>query len=137
MQSIKWASGAHEINYDLTEEQLGAIQKYKQPLERKLAEEQAAKYRKDPDKYRSLAYVADLVDESVYEPYLGAIGGGDRYILHKTGDGYSVQYQYRDSKPIWLTPVPCMRAEGIYRVTPTGLGYIVRYEVDLTDYDLW
>lgn len=139
MQNIRWVSGAHEINYDFTQEQLALIEAYKKPLERKLAEEQAARYRRDPDTYRALVSVASMLDEGDIYPYLGAIGGGGKYIFHllfPTAE-YAVQYQYLDNKPIWLTPVPSIKAEGIYRVTPTSLGYIVHYEVDISDYDSW
>lgn len=137
MLSIKWANGDHKINYTFSALQLELVYKYKDPLKRKLAEEQAAKYRCDPDTYRSLRSVVALLEEGVYDPYLGAIGGGDTYIFHKTEDDFSVQYSYLDGKPIWLSDELGIKADGIYRVTPTGLGYIVKYEVDITNYDEW
>ena len=139
MLDIKWENGDHKIDYTFSDEQEQLIINYQRSHKRILAEEQAARYRKDPDKYRVLGYVAELVDKSVYEPYTGAIGGGGSYIMHKNNDSneYSVQYSYLDSKPIWLTQVSGIKADGVYRVTPTSLGYIVRYEVDLTDYDMW
>jgi hypothetical protein len=140
MLHIEFTNGEHVIDWLATPEQEELARLYRQPLKRALAEEQAAKYRRDPDKHRSLGYVADLLDQDVYEPYLGAIGGGDRYIIHDICKGtgqYAVQYQYRDSKPIWLTEPLSISADGIYRVTPTGLGYVVKYEVDISDYDNW
>lgn len=139
MLSINYQNGDHVINWEATPEQEALIKAYKQPFKRKLAEEQAARYRKDPDKYRVLASVASLLEEGIYHPYLGAIGGGDRYILHKVEgvQQYAVQYQYLDNKPIWLTSELGVKAEGVYRVTPTGLGYIVKYEIDITNYDSW
>jgi hypothetical protein len=136
MIHIEFTNGEHTIDWSATPEQEELARLYRQPLKRALAEEQAAKYRKDPAKYRSLAYVADLVDESVYEP----IGSADCYIMHDICKGtnqYAVQYQYCDSKPIWLTEPLSISSDGIYRVTPTSLGYIVKYEVDISDYDEW
>lgn len=137
MLHIKWENGDHKIDYTLSDEQQQLVKNYQQSFKRSLAEEQAARYRKDPDKYMSLGYVTDLVDQGVYEPYLGAIGGGNTYILHKTDEDYAVQYQYLDAKPIWLSPELGIKADGIYKVTPTRLGYIVKYETDLTNYDSW
>ena len=137
MLRIDFTKGDHKIDWTATPEQEELARVYKQPLKRALAEEQAAKYRKDPDKYRSLESTFSLLEEGVYHPYLGAIGGGDTYIMHKTEDGYSVQYQYLQAEPIWLSEPLSISADGVYRVTPTGLGYIVKYEVDLTEYEKW
>lgn len=140
MQIINFKNGEHEIHYVVTDEQEALIKAYEAPLKKKLAEEQAARYRKDPDKYRTLSYVADLIDkENVHEPYLGAIGGGSCFILHMIQDQqYCVQYSYLDNKPIWLTSDNmALTSECIYKITPTSLGYVVRYEVDITNYDTW
>ncbi len=137
MLHIDFTNGEHKIDWTATPEQEELARVYRQPLKRAKAEEQAARYRRDPDKYRSLSSVASLLEEDIYSPYLGAIGGGDTYILHKTEDGYAVQYQYLDAKPIWLTEELGIRSDGVYRVTPTSLGYIVKYEVDITNYDSW
>ncbi len=137
MLHIDFTNGEHKIDWTATPEQEELARVYRQPLKRAKAEEQAARYRRDPDKYRSLSSVASLLEEDIYSPYLGAIGGGDTYILHKTEDGYAVQYQYLDAKPISLTEELGIRSDGVYRVTPTSLGYIVKYEVDITNYDSW
>ncbi len=137
MLHIDFTNGEHRIDWTATPEQEELARVYRQPLKRVKAEEQAARYRKNPDKYRVLSSVASLLEEDIYSPYLGAIGGGDTYILHKTEDGYAVQYQYLDAKPIWLTEELGIRSDGVYRVTPTSLGYIVKYEVDITNYDSW
>lgn len=140
MLHIEFTNGEHEINWLATPEQEATARDYRTPIKRAKAEEQAARYRKDPDKYRSLASVASLLEEGIYSPYLGAIGGGDTYILHKIyglEQEYAVQYKYLDGKPIWLTDPLGVKADGVYRVTPTGLGYIVHYEVDISDYENW
>jgi len=136
MLHIKWENGDHKIDWLITRKQEELMRNYRRPLQRKLAEEQAAKYRRDPDKYRVLGYVTDLLDQDIYAPYLGAVGG-DTYIFHKIDDEYAIQYQYLDAKPIWLTAELGIKADGVYTVIPTGLGYIVKYQVDITDYDKW
>lgn len=140
MTRIDFKNGDHEIQWEATEAQKELMRVYRQPLKRKLAEEQAVRYRKDPDKYRSLSSVASLLEEGIYSPYLGAIGGGDTFILHRLLEStqeYAVQYKYLDGLPIWLTDPLSIKADGIYRVTPTGLGYIVHYEIDITNYENW
>lgn len=139
MLHIEFTNGEHEINWLATPEQEELMRVYRQPLKRAKAEEQAAKYRKDPNKYRSLASVASLLDEGIYHPYLGATGGGDTYILHVPFGfgGYAVQYKYLDAQPIWLTEELGIKAEGVYKITPTSLGYVVKYEVDISKYDEW
>ena len=140
MTRIDFKNGDHEIKWEATSEQEELMRVYRQPLKRAKAEEQAAKYRKDPDKYRSLSKVVSLLEEGIYSPYLGAIGGGDTYILHKiygSEQEYAVQYKYLDSAPVWLTDPLGIKAEGVYRVTPTSLGYIVHYEIDISNYDSW
>jgi hypothetical protein len=139
MLTIDFTNEEHVIQWEATQEQKDLIRTYKQPLKRKLAEEQAARYRKDPVKYRYLESVVSLLEEGIYSPYLGTIGGGDRYILHKLEgvQQYAVQYQYLDSPPIWLTSELGVKADGVYRVTPTSLGYIVHYEVDISKYEEW
>lgn len=137
MVQIDFKNGEHSIQWTSTPEQDKLMWGYRQPLKRALAEEQASRYRRNPDKYRMLADVASLVDEGVYEPYLGAVDGGERFIMHKTEDGFAVQYQYLDRNPIWLTGQPSMKSGGVYRVEPTALGYIVHYEIDITNYDEW
>lgn len=140
MLTIEFKNGEHEILWTATPEQEELIRVYRQPLKRAKAEEQAARYRRDPDKYRSLESVASLLEEDIYNPYLGAIGGGDTFILHvvnKSTQEYAVQYQYLNAQPIWLTDELGIRTDGVYRVTPTGLGYVVKYEIDITNYESW
>lgn len=139
MRNINWQSGEHKIYYEFSEEQNLLIKKYKEPLERKLAEEQAARYRKDPDTYRYLRSVASMLDEGDYLPYLGATGGADIFTFHELyeAEKYGVQYNYLKNNPIWLTDIPALKADRIYKITPTSLGYIVKCEIDLTDYDSW
>lgn len=140
MVSINFINGVHNIQWVSTSEQDAAIEKYKHPLKKALAEIQTAKYRKDPDKYRSLELVSSLLDQGIYHPYLGAIGGGDTYIMRKLDDAeqkYAVQYKYLDAQPIWLSEPLGIKADGVYRVTPTSLGYIVKYEVDISNYESW
>ncbi len=140
MLHIEFTNGEHKINWLATPEQEELMRAYQQPIKRAKAEEQAARYRKDPDKYRSLESVASLLEEDIYNPYLGAIGGGDTYTLHKiygSEQEYAVEYKYLDAPPIWLTDPLGVKADGVYRVTPTSLGYVVHYEVDISDYDNW
>ncbi len=135
MSHINFSNNEHEISWVATPEQEELMRAYRKPLERKLAEEQAGRYRKDPDKYRVLGATAVLVDEGVYQPFIG--DRAETYTLHKTDDGYYVQYQYMDNPPIWLTEELGIKGDCIYRVTPTKTGVIVTCEVDITDYDQW
>jgi len=140
MLTINFKNGDHEILWTATPKQEELMSVYRQLLKRAKAEEQAARYRRDPDKYRSLSSVASLLEEGIYSPYLGTIGGGDTFILHRldaTKHEYAVQYQYLDAQPIWLTDALGITTNGVYKVTPTGLGYIVHYTIDITDYDSW
>ena len=139
MLRIKWENGDHKIDYTFSDGQLDLMHKYKEPLKRKLAEEQADMYRKDPDTYRYLRSVIPLLDEGIYEPYLGASGGAATFIFYEPLEegNTQIQYQYLSNKSIWLTGEPTLRGESLYRVTPTSLGYIVKYETDLTNYELW
>lgn len=140
MVHIDFVNGDHRIDWKATPEQEQLMRVYRQPLKRAKAEEQAAKYRRDPDKYMCLSSVASLLEEGIYSPYLGAIGGGDTYIMHKIyglEQEYAVQYRYLDSTPIWLTEELGIKADGVYRVTPTSLGYVVHYEVDISKYEEW
>jgi hypothetical protein len=58
---IDWQHEEHKIQYSFTQEQLALIATYEAPLKIKLAEEQAVKYREDPDKYCSLSSTASMV----------------------------------------------------------------------------
>lgn len=140
MTHIHFKNKEHRIDWKSTPEQDKKMLEYVEPIKRALSEKQAAKYRENPTKYTALGYVEELLHHCggvVSEPYLGAIGGSETYIMHKTEDGFAVQYQYLDAKPIWLTDTPCTKTDCVYRVTPTALGYIVHCEIDITDYDSW
>ena len=134
MTHIHFKNKEHRIDWKSTPEQDKKMLEYVEPIKRALSEKQAAKYRENPTKYTALGYVEELLQQcGGAEP----IGGGETYIMHKTDDGFAVQYQYLDAQPIWLTDVPCTKSDCVYRVTPTSLGCIVHCEIDITDYDSW
>ncbi|MEA5487188.1 MULTISPECIES: hypothetical protein [Pseudanabaena] len=129
--NIDWQHEEHKVQYSFTQEQLALIATYEAPLKIKLAEEQAAKYREDPDRYCNLSSTASMVALGKYEPYTGAIGEVSTFLFYLTSDDeYIVKYQYANYEPICLTALDSPTTSRLYKVIPTSLGYLVSYSLD-------
>ena len=129
--NIDWQHEEHKVQYSFTQEQLALIATYEAPLKIKLAEEQAAKYSEDPDRYCSLSSTASMVAQGKYEPYTGAIGEVSTFLFYLTSDDeYIVKYQYANYEPICLTALDSPTTSRLYEIIPTSLGYLVSYSLD-------